>query len=73
VVKSGGRVIFLSQRTSIGFESCGNYVTCTSAELTSLRTTMNALEPKLTPTICPDPSLHDRESDYVSELALVSR
>lgn len=48
VVKSGGRVIFLRATDIEWFESCGNYVTLHVGRHSHLlRTTMNALEPKL--------------------------
>jgi two-component system LytT family response regulator len=50
VVKSGARVVFLKAAEVDWFEASGNYVTLHAGRETHLmRTTMNALEPKLDP------------------------
>jgi two-component system LytT family response regulator len=50
VVKAGGRVVFLRTNDVDWFEASGNYVTLhLGRESHLLRTTMNALEPKLDP------------------------
>jgi two-component system, LytTR family, response regulator len=50
IVRSGGRVLFLKAPHIDWIEASGNYVTLhTGKESHLLRTTMNALEPKLDP------------------------
>lgn len=50
IVRSGGRVLFLKAPDIDWIEASGNYVTLhTGKECHMLRTTMNALEPKLDP------------------------